>query len=65
MEGCLTFQLGGGCFSDGGASFLSAGGALPGGIGFDGGGGGEKNCRIGGWPPHALHTMGNPRDECS
>ena len=27
MEGCFTFQLGGGggCFSDGGASFLSGG----------------------------------------
>ena len=60
----FDISIGGGCFSDGGASFLSAGGALPGGIGFDGGGG-EKNCRIGGWPPHALHTMGNPRDECS
>ena len=50
MEGCLTFQLGGGCFSDGGASFLSAGGALPGGIGFDGGGV-KKTVGSGGGPP--------------
>ena len=46
MEGCFTFQWGG-CFSDGGASFLSGGAPPWGGIGFDGGEGGfEKNCRM-------------------
>ena len=41
MKGCFMFQWGGGgggCFSDGGASFLSRGGGCPmGGISFGGG----------------------------
>ena len=40
IEGYITFQLGegGGCFSDGGASFLSGDGGWGGvDIGFDGG----------------------------
>ena len=31
MEGCITFQWGGGCFSDRGASFLSGEGTPHGG----------------------------------
>ena len=47
MEGCFTFQWGV-CFSDWGASFLS-GVCAHGVIGFDAGGGGvEKNDRMGG-----------------
>ena len=56
MEGCFTFQWGV-CFSDWGASFLS-GVCAHGVIGFDaGGGGGEKNDRMGGGiPPCPLPT---------
>ena len=55
MEGCFTFQWGGGCFSDGGASFLS-GGCTPWGGTSNLMGGGSK--KIVGWgacphaPPH-------------
>ena len=42
---------GGGCFLDGGASFLSRG--------FDGVGVFEKKCKMGG-APHMPPTMGNP-----
>ena len=38
LEGCCTFQWGGGCYADGRASLLT-GDALHGGIGFDGAGG--------------------------
>ena len=44
MEGYFTFQWEGGCFSDGGPSFLSVLGGFPWeGIGFDRGGF-KKNC---------------------
>ena len=35
MEGCFTFQWEGGCFSDGGPSFLNGGCPIAG-ISFDG-----------------------------
>ena len=57
--GVLCFNEGGVCFSDrGGASFVNGGGT--GGHRFGGGGGAvQKNCKMGGNPPH-THTMGNP-----
>ena len=57
MEGYFTFQWGGGgCFSDGGTSYLSGGGEVSHGGGASvlmGGGGGSKNIiGWGGAPPH-------------
>ena len=58
MEGCFTFQWGGVfVFQMGG--FIFKWGVHPmAGIGFDGGGGIEKNRRMGGGTP----TMGNPAE---
>ena len=58
MEGGLHFSTeGGGCFSDGGASFLSWGDAPEGASILMGGGGGEG--KIVGWG-EVLPTMRNP-----
>ena len=62
--GASQFNVGegggrGGCFSDGGALFLSRGCTPYGRIGFDGVGVFEKNGRMGGAPPMPP-TMGNP-----
>ena len=65
MEGCFTFQWGG-CFSDGGASFLSSGvggGGVPhGGVLMGGGEIFKKNHWMGGkvHPQCPPLTMGNP-----
>ena len=61
MEGCFTFQWGGGgfVFQMGVALFLNEGSAPWGGIGFDGAGSFEKNREM--WaPPCPPPTMGNP-----
>ena len=55
-KGATRFN-GGGCFSDGGASFLS-GGALHGGASILVGGGVRNKSLDGGCPPSP--TMGNP-----
>ena len=57
MEGCFTFQWGGGgCFSDGGASFLSGGGASWGESGLMGGVF-KKNVGWGGGCPPLWETL--------
>ena len=60
MEGCFTFQWGG-CFSDGGASFLS-GGAPHGGASVLMGGRGvsKKIVGCGGTPPTPPHAPPSP-----
>ena len=57
--GASQFNVGGSCFSDGGALFLSRRCTPYGGIGFDEVGVFEKNGRMGGAPPMPP-TMGNP-----
>ena len=62
MEECFTFQWGwgvgvggeGGCFSDGGTSFLSVGRAPWGSIGFDGEGFQKKSVDVLPPPPFLL-----------
>ena len=58
LEGELHFstERGGGVFQMGGASFLSWGDAPEGASVLMGGGGGQKNCRMGG----GALTMRNP-----
>ena len=51
---------GGGCFSDEGGSFLSRGVHNGGSTGFGGGGGVEKNRKMGGCPSMPPPTMENP-----
>ena len=53
--GASRFNVGGSCFSDGGALFLSRGCTPYGRIGFDGVGVFEKNGRMGGAPPMPPH----------
>ena len=60
MEGCFMFQWGGGgagCFLDGGASFLSGGHSMVGTSVLVGGGGFEKNCKMGEYPPTLWETL--------